>query len=216
MSNLCASGCGKSTIIQLIERFYDVTKGHLFVDGYDIRELNLQWLRSQIAIVSQEPVLFDLTIRENIAYGDHSRSMEDVTMAEIMDVANKANIHDFIQTLPQGYETNVGMKGTQLSGGEKQRIAIARALLKQPKILLLDEATSAMDSKNEKIVQEALERAQLDENRTTIMIAHRLSTIRNCDLICVIGQNGQIIEYGQHNELIKQCGYYYKLTLANS
>ncbi|CAF1345138.1 unnamed protein product, partial [Didymodactylos carnosus] len=153
--------------IKLDQRQIALVQVVVFVDGYDIRELNLQWLRSQIAIVSQEPVLFDLTIRENIAYGDHSRSMEDVTMAEIMDAANKANIHDFIQTLPQ-------------------------------------------------IVQEALERAQLDENRTTIMIAHRLSTIRNCDLICVIGQNGQIIEYGQHNELIKQCGYYYKLTLANS
>ncbi|CAF1351922.1 unnamed protein product, partial [Didymodactylos carnosus] len=139
-----------------------------------------------IAIVSQEPVLFDLTIRENIAYGDHSRSMEDVTMAEIMDAANKANIHDFIQTLPQGYRTNVGMKGTQLSGGEKQRIAM--------------EIVHYYVIWASGIVQEALERAQFEENRTTIMIAHRLSTIRNCDLICVIGRNGQIIEYGQHNE----------------
>ncbi|CAF0891341.1 unnamed protein product [Didymodactylos carnosus] len=205
------SGCGKSTTVQLIERFYNVTRGQLLLDDQEISELNLQWLRSKIGIVSQEPVLFDLTIRENIAYGDHSR--QDIPMEEIIDVATKANIHHFIETLPQGYDTHVGMKGVQMSGGEKQRIAIARSLLKNPTILLLDEATSAMDNQNEKIVQEALERAQ--ESRTCIIIAHRLQTIKNCDLIFVV-KNGRIIESGGHAELLKKHGVYYNMILLNS
>ncbi|CAF4876598.1 unnamed protein product, partial [Rotaria sp. Silwood1] len=139
-----ASGCGKSTVIQLLERFYDPLQGQIYLDGVDIQQLNIQWLRSCLGLVSQEPVLFDLTIAENIAYGKENTLLED-----IIDAATKANINDFIQQLPQGYETKVGMKGGQLSGGEKQRIAIARVLLRQPKILLLDEATSAMDSYNE-------------------------------------------------------------------
>ncbi|CAF4068363.1 unnamed protein product, partial [Rotaria sordida] len=141
-----ASGCGKSTIIQLLERFYDVTSGQLFLDGIDIRQLNLQWVRSHFGLVSQEPILFDLTIAENIAYG-----LENVSMEDIINAARKANIHQFIEQLPQGYETKVGLKGSFLSGGEKQRIAIARVLLRRPKVLLLDEATSAMDSYNEQI-----------------------------------------------------------------
>ncbi|CAF3536496.1 unnamed protein product [Rotaria sp. Silwood1] len=141
-----ASGCGKSTVIQLLERFYDPMQGRISLDGVDIRELNMQWLRSCLGLVSQEPVLFDLTIAENIAYGIENTSIED-----IIDAAIKANIHDFIQQLPQGYETKVGMKGSHLSGGEKQRIALARVLLRRPTILLLDEATSAMDSYNEQI-----------------------------------------------------------------
>ncbi|CAF1393317.1 unnamed protein product [Rotaria sp. Silwood1] len=201
------SGCGKSTTIQLIERFYDVNIGRLLIDSKDIRTLNLQWYRSQIGIVSQEPVLFDMSIRENIAYGDNSR--KDIPLDEIIQAAKNANIHDFIQLLPYRYETNCGTKGTQLSGGQKQRIAIARALLRNPKILLLDEATSALDSENEKIVQDALDHAQ--QNRTSITIAHRLSTIQNADMICVF-HNGEIVESGSHDELLALGGRYYQLV----
>ncbi|CAF3211021.1 unnamed protein product [Rotaria socialis] len=203
------SGCGKSTTIQLIERFYDPTIGQLLIDSKDIRSLNLQWYRSQIGIVSQEPVLFDMSIKENIAYGDNSR--DDIPMEEIIAAAQNANIHDFIQTLPDGYETNCGAKGAQLSGGQKQRIAIARALVRNPKILLFDEATSALDSENEKIVQEALDLAQ--QNRTSITIAHRLSTIQNADIICVL-HNGVIVESGTHEELIALQGRYYHLAIG--
>ncbi|CAF1180643.1 unnamed protein product [Adineta ricciae] len=201
-----SSGSGKSTTIQLIERFYDPNVGQIFIDSKDIRSLDLQWYRSQISIVSQEPVLFDISIRENIAYGDNSR--QDIPLEEIIEAAKNANIHDFIQQLPDGYETSCGAKGLRLSGGQKQRIAIARALLRNPKILLLDEATSALDSESEKIVQEALERAQ--ENRTSITIAHRLSTVQNCDIIYVM-HNGMIVEYGTHAELLARGGYYSRL-----
>ncbi|CAF2682116.1 unnamed protein product [Rotaria sp. Silwood2] len=204
-----ASGCGKSTTIQLLERFYDANIGQLLVDSKDIRSLNLQWYRSQIGIVSQEPVLFDMSIRENIAYGDNSRS--DIPMEDIIKAAKDANIHHFIERLPNGYETNCGAKGAQLSGGEKQRIAIARALIRDPKILLFDEATSALDSENEKIVQEALDQAQKD--RTSITIAHRLSTIQNADMICVL-HNGVIVESGTHQELLALHGRYYHLALG--
>ncbi|CAF1372879.1 unnamed protein product [Rotaria sordida] len=203
------SGSGKSTVIQLIERFYDVNIGQLLIDSKDIRNLNLQWYRSQIGIVSQEPVLFDMSIRENIAYGNNSRN--DIPMEEIIEAAKNANIHDFIQKLPQGYETNCGTKGTQLSGGEKQRIAIARALIRNPKILLFDEATSALDSENEKIVQQALDHAK--KNRTSITIAHRLSTIQNADMICVL-HNGDIVESGTHQELLALHCHYYQLALG--
>ncbi|CAF1456940.1 unnamed protein product [Adineta steineri] len=206
-----ASGCGKSTVVQLLERFYDVTYGQLTLDGVDIRKLNLQWLRSRLGVVSQEPVLFDLTIAENITYG-----LENITMDEIVLAATKANIHEFIQQLPQGYETKVGVKGSFLSGGEKQRIAIARVLIRRPKILLLDEATSAMDPHNEKIVQETLEQAQTeDPSRTSIIIAHRLSTIRSCDLICVF-EMGRIVESGTHTELIQKGGIYYTMLNAQN
>ncbi|CAF3938234.1 unnamed protein product, partial [Rotaria sordida] len=199
-----ASGCGKSTIIQLLERFYDVTSGQILLDGIDIRKLNLHSVRSHFGLVSQEPVLFDLTIAENIAYG-----LENVSIEDIINAACRANIHQFIEQLPQGYETKVGLKGSFLSGGEKQRIAIARVLLRRPKVLLLDEATSAMDSYNEQIVQDALEQAQKeDSSRTSLMVAHRLSTIRSCDLICVLDR-GHIVESGTHTELIQRCGAYY-------
>ncbi|CAF4068216.1 unnamed protein product, partial [Adineta steineri] len=204
-----ASGCGKSTIVQLLERFYDVTHGELLLDGVDIRKLNLQWLRSRLGVVSQEPVLFDLTIAENIAYG-----LENIPMDEIVLAATKANIHEFIQQLPQGYETKVGVKGSFLSGGEKQRIAIARVLIRRPKILLLDEATSAMDPYNEQIVQVTLEQAQTeDPSRTSLIIAHRLSTIRSCDLIYVL-EMGRIVESGTHTELVQKGGIYY--TMLNT
>ncbi|CAF1490292.1 unnamed protein product [Adineta steineri] len=206
-----ASGCGKSTIVQLLERFYDVTHGELLLDGVDIRKLNLQWLRSRLGVVSQEPVLFDLTIAENISYG-----LENIPMNEIVLAATKANIHEFIQQLPQGYETKVGVKGSFLSGGEKQRIAIARVLIRRPKILLLDEATSAMDPHNEKIVQVTLEQAQTeDPSRTSIIIAHRLSTIQSCDLICVL-EMGRIVESGTHTELVQKGGIYYKMLNAQN
>ncbi|CAF0938979.1 unnamed protein product [Rotaria sordida] len=206
-----ASGCGKSTIIQLLERFYDVTKGRLLLDGIDIRQLNLHWVRSQFGLVSQEPILFDLTIAENIAYG-----LENVPMEDIINAASRANIHQFIEQLPQGYETKVGLKGSFLSGGEKQRIAIARVLIRRPKVLLLDEATSAMDSYNEQIVQEALEKVQReDPSRTSLIIAHRLSTIRSCDLICVLDR-GHIVESGTHRELTQRYGAYYKMLAHNN
>ncbi|CAF3568045.1 unnamed protein product [Rotaria sp. Silwood1] len=206
-----ASGCGKSTIIQLLERFYDVTSGQILLDGIDIRQLNLQWIRSHLGLVSQEPILFDLTIAENIAYG-----LENVPMEDIINAASRANIHQFIEELPQGYETKVGMKGRFLSGGEKQRVASARVLLRQPKVLLLDEATSAMDSQNEQIVQEALEQARTeDPSRTSLTIAHRLSTIRSCDLIYVLDR-GHIVEHGTHAELVQRREAYYKMLDQNT
>ncbi|CAF3691000.1 unnamed protein product [Rotaria sp. Silwood1] len=203
------SGCGKSTTIQLLERFYDVTSGRVLLDGVDIRLLNLHWVRSHFGLVSQEPILFDLTIAENIAYG-----LENVPMEDIIDAAKRANVHQFIDQLPQGYETIVGMKGSFLSGGEKQRIAIARVLLRRPKVLLLDEATSAMDSHNEQA--KALDQAQTeDPTRTSLIIAHRLSTIRSCDLICVIDR-GCIVESGTHTELTQRRGVYYKMLAHNN
>ncbi|CAF3733962.1 unnamed protein product, partial [Rotaria sordida] len=162
-------------------------------------------------LVSQEPILFDLTIAENIAYG-----LENVPMEDIINAASKACIHQFIEQLPQGYETKVGMKGSFMSGGEKQRIAIARVLIRRPKVLLLDEATSAMDSHNEQIIQEVLEQTQTeDPSRTLLIIAHRLSTIRSCDLICVLDR-GHIVESGTHTELIQRHGIYYKMHVQNN
>ncbi|CAF4964075.1 unnamed protein product [Rotaria sp. Silwood1] len=205
------SGCGKSTIIQLLERFYDVTSGQLLLDGIDIRQLNLHWVRSQIGLVSQEPILFDLTIAENITYG-----LENIPMEDIVNAACRANIHQFIEQLPQGYETRVGLKGSFLSGGEKQRIAIARVLVRRPKVLLLDEATSAMDSHNEQIVQEALVKAQMeDPSRTLLIVAHRLSTIRSCDMIYVLASR-HIVENGTHTQLIQRRGAYYKMLAQNN
>jgi len=173
------SGCGKSTCIQLLQRFYDPQEGKVCIDGYDIKELNIGWMRAQIGMVGQEPVLFGTTIGENIRYG-----REGVTQEEIEAAAKEANAHDFISRLPLKYDTMVGERGAQLSGGQKQRIAIARALVRNPKILLLDEATSALDTQSEAVVQRALDKARL--GRTTIIVAHRLSTIRNADRIIVI------------------------------
>ncbi|VEN35825.1 unnamed protein product [Callosobruchus maculatus] len=199
------SGCGKSTVVQLIERFYDPDSGQVFMDDEDIKTVELNSLRSHIGIVSQEPNLFSKTIAENIAYGDNSR---EVNQEEIIEAAKNANVHNFIVDLPLGYETKLGEKGTQLSGGQKQRIAIARALVRNPKVLLLDEATSALDSESEKVVQEALDRAKL--GRTCITIAHRLSTIQDADLICIISK-GKVVEMGTHKELLQLKGLYYQL-----
>ncbi|CAO2617606.1 ATP-dependent translocase ABCB1 [Lemmus lemmus] len=201
-----SSGCGKSTVVQLLERFYDPRAGTVFLDGKEAKQLNVQWLRAHLGIVSQEPILFDCSIAENIAYGDNSRV---VSQNEIERAAKEANIHQFIESLPDKYNTRVGDKGTQLSGGQKQRIAIARALVRQPHILLLDEATSALDTESEKVVQEALDKAR--EGRTCIVIAHRLSTIQNADLIVVI-QNGKVKEQGTHQQLLAQKGVYFTMV----
>nr|XP_003733647.2 phosphatidylcholine translocator ABCB4 isoform X1 [Callithrix jacchus]XP_054093794.1 phosphatidylcholine translocator ABCB4 isoform X1 [Callithrix jacchus] len=201
-----SSGCGKSTVVQLLERFYDPSAGTVRLDGQEAKKLNVQWLRAQLGIVSQEPILFDCSIAENIAYGDNSRV---VSQDEIVSAAKAANIHHFVETLPHKYKTKVGDKGTQLSGGQKQRIAIARALIRQPQILLLDEATSALDTESEKVVQEALDKAR--EGRTCIVIAHRLSTIQNADLI-VVFQNGRVKEQGTHQQLLAQKGIYFSMV----
>lgn len=204
------SGCGKSTCIQLIQRLYDPDSGTVTLDNKDIAEdISIPVLRSQLGIVSQEPVLFDRTIAENIAYGDNFRN---VSQEEIIEAAKKSNIHNFISSLPLGYETKLGVRGTQLSGGQKQRIAIARALVRNPRVLLLDEATSALDNQSEKVVQAALDVAC--EGRTCIIIAHRLSTVRNADMICVL-EGGKVAEKGTHNELMAAGGLYSKLYTVN-
>jgi len=197
------SGSGKSTSISLISRFYDVDKGKVMIDGVDVRTYDPQWLRMQIGLVSQEPVLFAMSIEENIMYGS-----EGATMAQVQRAAKMANAHDFIMRIPDAYKAQVGERGVMLSGGQRQRIAISRAVLKDPKILLLDEATSALDSENEKLVQEALDRLMV--GRTSVVIAHRLSTIVDSDQIIVI-QNGRIVERGTHDELIRMNGVYKRL-----
>ncbi|XP_054240801.1 ATP-binding cassette sub-family B member 5 [Indicator indicator] len=203
-----SSGCGKSTSIQLLERFYDPVEGQVLADGFDTRSLHLQWLRSRLGLVSQEPVLFDCSIAENIQYGDNSRV---VSQKEIEEAAKAANIHAFIEKLPEKYNTRVGEKGTQLSGGQKQRIAIARALVRNPAVLLLDEATSALDTESEKIVQKALDNAR--QGRTCIVIAHRLTTVQTADIIAVI-RNGRVVEQGTHSQLMAKEGQYYALVNA--
>ena len=194
------SGSGKTTICSLLPRFYDVTGGQVTIDGKDVRTLTLQSLRRQIGLVQQDVYLFCGTVKENIAYGKPGASME-----EIIDAAKKANIHEFIQSLPDGYDTFVGERGTRLSGGQKQRISIARVFLKNPPVLILDEATSALDNESERWIQQSLE--ELAKNRTTITIAHRLSTIRNADEILVVADNG-IAERGSHEELLAKGGIY--------
>ncbi|KAK2108860.1 ABC transporter B member 11 [Saguinus oedipus] len=236
-----SSGCGKSTSIQLLERFYDpdqgkveprkpiVTRGIIPVRqkiqfskmssvmptaitdyGHDSKKVNVQFLRSNIGIVSQEPVLFACSIMDNIKYGDNTK---EIPMERVIAAAKQAQLHDFVMSLPEKYETNVGSQGSQLSRGEKQRIAIARAIVRDPKILLLDEATSALDTESEKTVQVALDKAR--EGRTCIVIAHRLSTIQNADIIAVMAQ-GVVIEKGTHEELMARKGAYYKLVTTGS
>jgi subfamily B ATP-binding cassette protein MsbA len=202
------SGGGKSTILSLLPRFYDVTAGAVTVNGRDIRELKLHDLRSKIALVTQEPFLFDDTLAANIAYGRPGATAEDIVVA-----ARAAAAHDFISALPEGYETRAGEAGLRLSGGQRQRIAIARAFLKDAPILLLDEATSALDTESEALVQAALER--LMQGRATLMIAHRLSTVRNADRIHVI-EAGRVVETGSHAELVKLGGLYSRLARQQS
>ncbi|XP_019439667.1 PREDICTED: ABC transporter B family member 9-like [Lupinus angustifolius] len=201
------SGSGKSTVISLLERFYNPDSGRVLIDGVDIKKFRLSWLRQQMGLVGQEPILFNESIRSNIAYGKEGGATEE----EIIAAAQAANAHKFISSLPNGYETSVGERGTQLSGGQKQRIAIARAMLKDPKILLLDEATSALDAESERIVQEAIEK--VSENRTTVVVAHRLGTIKGADIIAVV-KNGVIAEKGRHEVLVKIDGGVYASLVA--
>ncbi|KAH9731006.1 ABC transporter B family member 11 [Citrus sinensis] len=204
------SGSGKSTVVSLLQRFYDPDAGHITLDGVEIQKLQLKWLRQQMGLVSQEPVLFNDTIRANIAYGKGG----DATEAEIQAASEMANAHKFICSLQQGYDTMVGERGLQLSGGQKQRVAIARAIVKDPKILLLDEATSALDAESERVVQDALDRVM--KNRTTVVVAHRLSTIKNADMIAVV-KNGVIVEKGKHENLINiPDGFYASLIALHS
>ena len=198
------SGSGKSTMVDLIPRYHDVTSGEILVDGKNIKDVRIKDLRSLIGNVNQEAILFNDTIFNNIAFG-----VEGATMEQVVAAAKIANAHDFIMEKEKGYDTNIGDRGGKLSGGQRQRISIARAILKNPPILILDEATSALDTESERIVQEALDR--LTTSRTTIAIAHRLSTIKNADEICVMHE-GEIVERGRHEELIALNGYYKKLN----
>jgi len=197
------SGAGKSTLVDLIPRFYDTTKGSIFIDDNNIKEIDINSLRSLMGIVTQETFLFNDTVRANISYGVESLS-DDI----IKDAAIAANAHEFIKKLPDGYETIIGERGVSLSGGQRQRIAIARAIVKNPPILILDEATSSLDTESEKKVQQAIEK--LMRNRTVIVIAHRLSTVHNADKIIVLDK-GEIIDEGSHDELINRDGIYKQL-----
>ncbi|MEK6627134.1 MAG: ABC transporter transmembrane domain-containing protein [Bdellovibrionota bacterium] len=199
------SGGGKTTVAALLTRLYDVNSGNILLDQYPIKSIDTDWLRNQIGVVSQEPILISASIDENIKYGNNQATHDDVVRA-----AKLANAHDFIMSFTDQYKTLVGERGIQLSGGQKQRVAIARAILKDPKILILDEATSALDTESESLVQDALNK--LMKNRTTLIIAHRLSTVQNADLICVL-ENGKIVESGKHTELLNnQKGLYRKLV----
>lgn len=197
------SGGGKSTVASLLLRLYDPVSGRITLDGHDIRDLETHWLREQVGIVSQEPVLFATTIAENIRYG-----RPDATQAQVEAAAKAANAHDFVVGFPEAYETVVGERGVRLSGGQKQRVAIARAILKDPRVLVLDEATSALDAESEHLVQEALDR--LMRGRTTLVIAHRLSTVKTADRVVVI-QSGRVAEAGTHDELVAANGVYRRL-----
>ena len=197
------SGMGKTTLVELLLRFYDPQKGRILIDGRDIREFTQKSLRQNIGLVNQETILFNDTVRANIAYG-----RPDSNLDEVIDAAVGAYAHDFIMRLPQGYDTFIGERGTALSGGERQRIAIARALLKDPPILVFDEATSHLDTASERIVQEALEK--LMQGRTVFIVAHRLSTVQNVDYIVVLDK-GRIVEQGRHGELLSKRGLYYRL-----
>jgi ATP-binding cassette subfamily B protein len=202
------SGAGKSTLVQLLSRFYDVEAGQVLIDGYDVRELSLRFLRQQIGVVLQEPFLFHGTVAENISYG-----VPDATPEAIVAAAKAANAHDFIVNLPHGYDTMTGERGQLMSGGERQRVSIARAILKNPRILILDEATSSVDTETEMLIQQALER--LVTNRTTFAIAHRLSTLRKADKIVVL-EHGRVAEMGSHNELMDSDGLYSRLCKLQS
>ncbi|KAJ3316863.1 ATP-binding cassette, sub-B (MDR TAP), member 8, partial [Boothiomyces sp. JEL0866] len=199
---------GKSTVGQLIEGFYDIDGGKILIDGVDLKEIDIKWLRKHVGYINQEPTLFATSILENIKYGN-----PDATLDQIYQAAREANADSFIQSFPDKYNTIVGERGATLSGGQKQRIAIARALLKNPQVLILDEATSALDNSSERLVQQALDK--LMKGRTVLVIAHRLSTIQNADLIVVMQgkelKDGNVLETGSHKELLRKKGHYWKL-----
>jgi subfamily B ATP-binding cassette protein MsbA len=197
------SGAGKSTLVDLIARFYDPTCGSVRIDGIDLREISVRSLRGLLGIVTQETILFNDTIRNNIAYG-----LEDIPLSKVIDAAKAANAHDFIRLFPDGYDTIIGDRGVRISGGERQRLAIARAILKDPQILIFDEATSSLDTESEKLVQGAIER--LLSERTNFVIAHRLSTVTNADLILVV-EDGRLVEMGRHQDLLAAGKTYRKL-----
>lgn len=203
------SGCGKSTVIGMLERWYDASSGAVKLDDTNTQNYTLPNLRSHLSLVQQEPVLFDLSIEENVRFGIPEG--ENVSREQVEQACMAANIHQFIKDLPDGYKTRVGDKGSQLSGGQKQRIAIARALIRNPRVLLLDEATSALDSESEKLVQAAIDNILQEGGRTTLTIAHRLSTIQGADMICYF-KNGRVIEQGTHWELLKLGGAYKELV----
>jgi ATP-binding cassette, subfamily B (MDR/TAP), member 1 len=209
-----ASGCGKTTIISLLEQFYQVDQGKITFDGVNVSDINIREYRKAISLVAQEPTLFQGTIRENIllAVDEGSTTEEDLHQA-----CRDAEIHEFITSLPEGYGTDIGSKGVALSGGQKQRIAIARALIRKPRILLLDEATSSLDSESEKLVQAAFERA--GKGRTMVVVAHRLATVQNADVIFVLGNTGdgaKVLEKGSHAELVARRGVYYQMCQSQA
>jgi ATP-binding cassette subfamily B protein len=197
------SGAGKSTVAALLGRLYDPDGGRITLDGHPLTELEPKWLRQQIGVVSQEPVLFATSVADNIRY-----SRPDATIEEVREAARVANVEPFVEQFPQGYETLVGERGVQLSGGQKQRVAIARAVLKDPRILILDEATSALDAQSEHLVQEALER--LMAGRTTLVIAHRLSTVVDANKVVVL-DSGRVAQSGDHTTLMSRGGLYKRL-----
>jgi ATP-binding cassette subfamily B (MDR/TAP) protein 1 len=214
-----ASGCGKSTIVALLERFYDIESGKLLIEGLPLRDLDIQQHRSRMGLVSQDTTLYQGSIYDNVllgleeaSFGKRDASLDDL----VIRTCKAANIHDFIISLPQGYETSIGSRGISLSGGQRQRLAIARALVRDPEILLLDEATSALDTENEALVQAAIESiSQSTSSRTLIAVAHRLSTIKRCDRIFVL-HDGQVDEAGTHDALLARRGRYYEMVLAQA